>query len=181
MKLMKIIVFFLLSSLIVETIYADQRLSDIRPGIPCDEILETEKRLGSVELAVNDGEGISNYIGIQEGQKVTIVYRCDKGRLIEQKIIFASTSRDEAYRLANEQKTKLTERFGDPIHDGLELSIWKKFYFGFVGADLDYLTSVVVWGREKEDAMLLIQETETNLWEVSISQGSTKLEYILNN
>ena len=177
---MKLIIFFLLSSLIVEAIYADQRLPDIQLGIPCDKIPEIERRLGSLELTVIDGKGISKYTGIQGGQKTTIVYRCEQGRLIEQTIIFTSASRDEAYRFANEQKIKLTKRLGDSIHDGLNLSIWKKLYFGFMGADLDLLIDVVVWGRAKEDVMLLVQETGTNLWQVSISQGSSKWEYILN-
>ena len=178
---MKIIVFFLLSLLIVEAVCAEQRLSDIRPGVPCDKIPETEKRLGSLELAVHDAKGISKYTGTHGEKKATIVYHCDKGRLTEQKIIVISTTRDEAYRFANEQKIELTKRLGDPIHDGLDLNIWKRLFFGFVGADLDYLTGAVVWGRAKEDAMLLVKETGTNLWEISISLGSSKLEYILNS
>lgn len=178
---MKLFIFILLSSLIVEAIYAEQRLWDIRPGFPCDKIPETEKRLGSLELSVHDGKGISQYAGTQGGKKATIEYRCDKGRLAEQVIIITITSRDEANRIANAQKIKLAERLGNPIHDGLDLSIWKKLYFGFMGADLDYLTSVVVWGRKKEDAMLLIMESGTNLWEIYISQGSSKSEYIFNS
>jgi len=50
-----------------------------------------------------------------------------------------------------------------------------------MGADLDYLTIVVVWGRAKEDAMLMVRETETKKWQVTISQGSSKVEYILNS
>jgi len=46
-----------------------------------------------------------------------------------------------------------------------------------MGADLDYLTIVVVWGRAKEDAMLMVRETETKKWQVTISQGSSKVEY----
>ena len=53
--------------------------------------------------------------------------------------------------------------------------------FGFLGADLDYLNSVVVWGKAKEDVMLLVRETEDKRWEVTISQGSSKTEYILNS
>ena len=53
--------------------------------------------------------------------------------------------------------------------------------FGFLGADLDYLTSVVVWGRAKEDVMLLVRKTEDKHWVVSISRGSSKMEYILNS
>ncbi len=52
--------------------------------------------------------------------------------------------------------------------------------FGILGADLDYLTSVVVWGKEKKDVMLLVRETEDKSWVVIISQGSSKIEYILN-
>ena len=66
---MKIIVFFLLSLLIVEAVCAEQRLSDIRPGVPCDKIPETEKRLGSLELAVHDAKGISKYTGTLGGKK----------------------------------------------------------------------------------------------------------------
>ena len=53
--------------------------------------------------------------------------------------------------------------------------------FGFLGADLDYLTSVVVWGRAKEDVMLSVRETEDKLWMVIISQVSSKMAYILNS
>ncbi len=178
---MKIIVYLLFSALIVEVVCAEQRLLDIRPGVPCGKILETEKRLGSVESTVHDAQGNSKYSGIQGGRKATIVYRCDKGLLAEQTIIVISSTRDEAYRFADEQKIELSKRLGDPIHDGLDLDIWKRLYFGFMGADLDYLASVVVWGRAEEDTMLLIKEIGKNLWEVSISQGSSKFEYILNS
>lgn len=178
---MKIIAFFLLASLMIEAVYAEQRLSDIRPGLPCDQAQEAEKRLGSLNLSSDDSNGISRYTAIYRGKKATIVYRCDKGLLTELTIIVTSTTRDEAYQFANEQKIELIKRLGDPIHDGLGLSIWKRFYYGFMGADLDYITSIVVWGREKEDTMLSVRESEPNLWEVHISQGSSKLEYILNS
>ena len=178
---MKLSAFLLLSLLIVQTVCAEQRLSDLEPGVPCSKIPEIEKRLGSVELAARNAKGISVYAGVQGGEKATIVYHCDKERLTEQKIIITSTTRDEAYRLANEQKIKLTKLLGEPIHDGLDLNIWKRLYFAFVGSDLDYLTRVVVWGRAKEDTMLLLKEKGPNLWEVSISRGSSKLEYILNS
>jgi hypothetical protein len=178
---MKIIVFFLLPLLIVNAVYADQRLSDIRPGIPCDRIAETEKRLGSVESDVHGTQSTMRYTGTQGGEKATIIYHCDTGRLTEQTIIFTSTTRDQAYQFAEEQKSELTKRLGEPVHDGLDLGIWKRLYFGFVGADLDYLMRVVVWGKKKEDAMLLIKETGTDQWAVSISQGSSKMEYILNS
>lgn len=177
---MKTVILFLLSSLLVEAVYAEQRLSDIRPGVPCDKIQEIEKHLGSLELAVDDSKGISKYTGTQGGKKATIEYHCDEGRLTEQTIIVTTTTRDEAYRFANEQKTELITHLGDPIHDGLDLGIWKRLIFGFMGADLDYLTGVVVWGRAKEDAMLLVKEIDSNLWKIYISQGSSKLEYILN-
>lgn len=178
---MKILIFILLSSLVVEAISAEQRLWDIMPGFPCDKILEAEKRLGSLELSDRDEKGSSQYTGTHGGKKASITYRCDKGQLTEQIIIVTIASRDEANRFTNQQKIKLAERLGDPIHDGLELSIWKKLYFGFMGADLDYLTRVVVWGRAKKDVMLLIMESGSNLWEVSISQGSSKSEYIFNS
>ena len=178
---MKILFFILLSSLVVETISAEQRLWDIRPGSPCYKIPEVEKRLGSLELSVRDEKGSSQYAGTQGGKKASITYRCDKGQLTEQIIIITMASRDEANQFANQQKTKLAERLGDPIHDGFELSIWKKLYFGFMGADLDYLTRVVVWGRAKKDVMLLIKESGSNQWEVSISQGSSKSEYVFNS
>jgi hypothetical protein len=178
---MKIIVLFLLSWLMANAVYADQRLSDVRPGIPCDRIAETEKRLGSVAADVHGTQSTMRYTGTQGGEKATIIYHCDKGRLTEQTIIVTSTTRDEAYRFAEEQKTALTKRLGEPVHDGLDLGIWKRLYFGFMGADLDYLLRVVVWGKKKEDAMLLIKETGVDQWEVSISQGSSKMEYILNS
>ena len=179
--LMKILILLLLSSLMVESTLAAQRLAEIQPGAPCEKILAIEKRLGSHELVEVDGNGIRKYSGVVGGQKATIVYQCDKGRLIEQKIIVTSASRELAYGFANDQKTKISGYFGDPIHDGLDLSIWKRLYLGFIGSDLDYLTSVVVWGKAKEDAMLLIRELKPNLWEVSLSQGGPKWEYILNH
>ena len=53
--------------------------------------------------------------------------------------------------------------------------------FGILGADLDYLTSVVVWGRSKEDVMLLVKRTEEKVWVITVSQGSSKTEYIFNS
>ncbi len=50
-----------------------------------------------------------------------------------------------------------------------------------MGADLEYLSSVVVWGKSEEDTIILIRETESNQWEVSVSRGSSKWEYILNS
>ena len=76
---------------------------------------------------------------------------------------------------------ELAKNLGEPIHDGVNLGAWRKLMFGMLGADLDYLTSVVVWGRAKEDVMLLVRETEDKRWEVTISQGSSKTEYILNS
>ena len=90
-------------------------------------------------------------------------------------------TREEAYRFAREQRAELSKRLGEPIHDGLDLAGWRQLYFRFMGADLDYLTIVVVWGRAKEDAMLMVRETETKKWQVTISQGSSKVEYILNS
>ncbi|MCU7878933.1 MAG: hypothetical protein KZQ84_19430 [Candidatus Thiodiazotropha sp. (ex Lucinoma borealis)] len=178
---MKTIVFLLLASLIIAEVYAEERLSDIRLGTSCNMIPETEKRLGSIELAVDDSNGIRKYSGTFEGKKATIVYYCNDGRLTEQTVIITSATQDEAYRFANEQKASLILRLGDPIHDGLSLGIGRRIFFGILGADLDYLTRVVVWGRAKEDTMLEIKEIGNELWEVSISQGSSKLAYILNS
>lgn len=178
---MKINLFFLISLLMAEAVCAEQRLWDIRPGISCDKIPEIETRLGSHKLAVDDAAGISKYAGTQGGEKASIEYHCDEERMAEQKIIVTATTRDAAYKFANEQKTALSKRLGDPIHDGLSLGTWQKLFFGFTGADLDYLTLVIVWGRAEEDVMLSIRETGTNLWEITISQGSSKIEYILNS
>ena len=175
------IIVFLFGSLLVGTVCAGQRLADIQPGFPCDGIPQVEKRLGSVELAAQNANGISKYKGTEGGVEATIVYHCDKGRLAEQQIIFTSTTQSNAYQIANELRKELAKNLGDPIHDGLNLSAWKKMMFGILGADLDYLTSVVVWGRAKEDVMLLVRETEDKLWVITISQGSSKMEYILNS
>ena len=175
------IVIFLLTSLLVGTACAGQRLADIQPGFPCDEIPQAEKRLGSVELAAHDKNGISKYSGTQGGVEVTVVYHCDKGQMTEQEIIITSTTQSNAYQIANELRKELAKYMGEPIHDGLNLRAWRKMIFGFLGADLDYLTSIVVWGRAKEDVMLLVRETEDKLWVIIISQGSSKMEYILNS
>jgi hypothetical protein len=172
---------FLLASLLVGTVCAGQRLTDIQPGFPCDGIPQVEKRLGSVELAAQDANGISKYKGMQGAAEATIVYHCDQGRLTKQEVIFTRSTRSKAYRIADEQRNELSKHLGEPIHDGLNLGVWRKVMFGFLGADLDYLTSVVVWGKAKEDVMLLVRETEDEEWEIIISQGSSKLEYILNS
>ncbi|MBF0264276.1 MAG: hypothetical protein HQL46_03325 [Gammaproteobacteria bacterium] len=175
------IIAFLLASLLAGTAYAEQRLTDIQPGFPCAEIPQVEKRLGSKELAVQDTKGISKYTGTQGGAKVTVVYHCDKGQLAELEIIFMSTAKSNAYQMANELRIELAKYLGKPIHDGFNLTTSRTMMFGFLGADLDYLTSVVVWGSAKEDVMLLVRETEDKLWEIIISQGSSKMEYILNS
>ena len=172
---------FLLAFLLVGTVCAGQRLADIRPGFPCDGIPQVEKRLGSVELAAQDANGISKYRGTQGGVEATVVYHCDKGQMTEQEIIFTSTTQSNAYQIANELRKELAKNLGEPIHDGLNLKVWRKMMFGILGADLDYLTSVVVWGRGKGDVMLLVRETEDKLWVITISQGSSKMEYILNS
>ena len=175
------IIAFLLVSLLVGTVCAGQRLADIQSGFPCKGIPQVEKSLGSVELATLDTNGISKYTGTQGGVEATIVYHCDQGRLTEQEIIFTSTTQSKAYQIANEQRKELAKNLGEPIYDGLNLGVWRKMMFGILGADLDYLTSVVVWGRAKEDVMLLVRETEDKLWVITISQGSSKMEYILNS
>ena len=178
---MRIMVVLVLSLLMVEAAGAVQRLSDIRVGALCDKIPEIEKRLGSLESAVDDAKGVSTYTGTYDGQKATVVYHCEGGKLTEQTITVPAASPEAAHRFANEQKRGLIQRLGDPIHDGLELPVWRRLFFGFLGADLDYLTSVVVWGRAKEDVMLSVTETANNLWKVTISQGSPKTEYIFNS
>lgn len=175
------IIVFLLASLLVGTVFSGQRLTDIQPGLPCDRIPQVEKRLGSLEVAAQDKNGISKYTGTQGGIEVTVVYHCDKGRLTKQEIIFTSTTQSNAYQIANDIRNELAKNLGEPIHDGLNLGVWRKMKFGILGADLDYLTSVVVWGRAKEDVMLLVKETEDKLWVITISQGSSKMEYILNS
>ncbi len=175
------IVVFLLAALLVGTVCAEQRLGDIQLGFPCDEIAQVEKRLGSVELAPQDTNGVSKYRGTQGGIEATVVYHCDKGQLTEQEIIITSTTQSNAYQIANELSKELAKNLGEPIHDGLNLRVWRKMIFGTLGADLDYLTSVVVWGRAKEDVMLLVRETNDKLWVIIISQGSSKMEYILNS
>ena len=175
------IVIFLLAAPLVGTVCAGQRLGDIQPGFPCDGIPQVEKRLGSVELASQNRNGISKYTGTQGGVEVTVVYHCDKGQLAEQEIIYTSRTQSDAYRIANELRKELAKKLGEPIHDGLNLGVWEKMKFGMLGADLDYLTSVVVWGRAKADMMLLVRETEDKTWIITISQGSSKMEYILNS
>lgn len=175
------VIVFLLASLLVGTVCAGQRLADIQPGFPCGNIPQVEKGLGSVELAAQDKNGISKYTGTQGGVEVTVVYHCDKGQLTEQEIIFTSTTQSNAYQIANELRKEIAKSLGEPVHDGLNLGVWKKMKYGMLGADLDYLTSVVVWGRAKEDVMLLVRETEDKLWVITISQGSSKMEYILNS
>lgn len=156
-------------------------MADIRPGMPCDTIPALERQLGSRQLKEQDSSGVSEYRGTQGGREARIVYQCTEGSLTEQTVVVVVASRDEAYRYANERKALLARRLGDPIHDGLDLAAWRKLLFGFLGGDLDYLTSVVVWGRADEDVMLSVTEVGGKLWQVSISQGSSKLEYITNS
>ncbi|QYZ67057.1 MAG: hypothetical protein OI74_15640 [Gammaproteobacteria bacterium (ex Lamellibrachia satsuma)] len=177
---MKKFIACLLFFLLIETAFAGQRLADIQSGFPCDEIAQFEKNQGSVELAALDANGISKYRGKQGGREATVVYHCEQGRLTEQEIILTYAIRSKAYQVANEQSIELAKALGKPIHDGLNLKTWRRILSGILGADLDYLTSVVVWGKAKEDAMLLVRETADKRWEVIISQGSSKHEFILN-
>jgi len=167
--------------LIALSVCGEERLSVIRPGIPCKNIPDIERQLGSVELNRDSSGVLIEYSGIQGGKEARIIYRCDGGRLTEQRVMVMLAGRDEAYRYADAQKTALSERLGDPIHDGLQLPVWRRLLFGFLGADLDYLTAVVVWGRESEAFMLSVTQAGESLWQVSISQGSSKLEYIINS
>jgi hypothetical protein len=175
------IVVFLLAALLVGTVCAGQRLRDIQLGSPCDEIAQLEKRLGSVELAPRDTKGVNKYKGTEGAIEATLVYHCDEGKLAEQEVIITSATRSNAFQVADELSKELAKDLGIPIHDGLNLRVWRKMMFGFLGADLDYLTSVVVWGRAKEDVMLLVTETEDKTWVIIISRGSSKMEYILNS
>ncbi len=176
---MKNIVVFLVLLLQAGVLCAEQSLM-VRSGVPCDGIPEIEQSLGSVEVAA-DAKGVSRYKRMQDGIEAMVVYRCDKGRLAEQAIIFTSSDRNEAHQIANKQRKRLVESQGEPIHDGLNLPTWKRMMYGILGADLDYLMSTVVWGRAEEDVMLQIRETEDKRWEIVISQGSSKMEYILNS
>lgn len=110
-----------------------------------------------------------------------ISYHCVAGALVEQRILVAVDSREEALGYADAQRRELVRRLGDPIHDGLRLPTWRKLLYGFLGADLDYLTAVVIWGNRDEDPMLRLSQTDAKRWQVSISQGSSKLEYIINS
>ena len=171
-----------LAALLTETGAASEdRFWAAELGVPCAEIPEIEKHLGSVGLEVPEDKDVLRYGRNRGSRTASIEYRCHNGRLSEQTLIVTGGSRDEAYRIAAEQKKRLVELVGEPIHDGLELSVWKRLYFGFVGADLDYLTAVVVWGREKEDSMLLVKEVGKKVWQVSVSRGSPKSEYIFNS
>ncbi len=175
------IVLTLLLLIAIEAAYADQRLADVRPGMPCDKVPEIEKRLGSLESSVDYSTGIMRYQGTQGVEKAVILYHCEKEKLTELKIIVATSTREGALRFARVQKKELIEHLGEPVHDGLDLKFWKRLYFGFMGADLEYLSSVVVWGKSEEDTIILIRETESSQWEVSVSRGSSKWEYILNS
>lgn len=165
----------------VSSVTAEERLADVRLRIPCETIPDIEQRLGSVQLTENISTGSLEYNGTHGGKKAKITYQCADGSLTEQTIVVPAASREEAYRFADAQKIEISKRLGDPIHDGLHLATWRKLLFGFLGADLDYLTAVVVWGRAKEDVMLSVWETGESLWQVSISQGGSKLEYIINS
>lgn len=171
----------LLLFLVALSAHGGERLANIRLGTPCDAIPELEQQLGSLELTLPDSTGVSEYRGTQGGKEAKIVYQCTEGSLAEQTVIVTTSNRDEAYRFANAQITELSRRLGEPIHDGLHLAAWRKLLFGFLGADLDFLTAVVVWGRANKDVMLSIRQTGENLWQVSISQGNEKLEYIINS
>ena len=163
------------------SVHGGERLADIRPGIPCNAIPALERQLGSIELTEQESAGISEYRGTHGGREARIVYQCSEGSLTEQTVIVTALTRAEAYRLADEQTVELSKRLGRPIHDGLNLPGWRKLLFGFLGGDLDYLTAVVVWGRADEDVMLSLKEIGGKLWQISISQGSSKLEYITNS
>ena len=173
--------FTLLLWITIEAAHADQRLVDVQPGMPCDKVSEIEKRLGSLESSIDYSTGIMRYQGTQGGEKAVILYHCEKEKLTELKITVTTSTQKGALRFARTQKKELIEHLGEPVHDGLDLKFWKRFYFGFMGADLEYLSSVVVWGKSEEDTIILIRETESSQWEVSVSRGSSKWEYVLNS
>ena len=177
---MRFALFFLLLCSMAPVAGAAQRLLDLRPGVPCDKISETERILGSVETAVNGPDGASEYTGTQGGLEASMVYICENGLLAEQRILVTAASREAAYRFANGQKAELVRQFGSPVHDGFDLDIWSRLYFGFKGSDLDYLSEVVVWGKAKEDVMLSVRQKGEARWEITISQGSPKQEFNLN-
>ena len=157
------------------------RIADLRPGVACERIPGIEQSLGSIALG-DRGEGSElSYRGIQGARTAMISYHCVAGALAEQRILVVVDSREEALGFADAQRRELVRRLGDPIHDGLRLPTWRKLLYGFLGADLDYLTAVVIWGNRDEDPMLRLSQTDAQQWQVSISQGSSKLEYIINS
>ena len=167
--------------LITLSAFGADRFANLHPGISCINIPEIERQLGSVELTFPTPAGISEFSGTQGGKKAKITYRCVDGKLSEQTVTVTTSSREEAYRFAHEQTVEISGRLGKPMHDGPQLATWRRLLFGALGADLDYLTAVVVWGRADEDLMLSVREAAENRWQVSISQGSSKLEYIINS
>jgi hypothetical protein len=158
-----------------------ERLAEIPLGTACESIPGIELKLGSVAVTGQDVDGISRYSGIHGGREAEIVYHCAGGSLTEQIVVVTTGSRDEAIRFAQAQKIALSNRLGKPVHDGLNLPTWRRLLSGILGADLDYLMNVVVWGRANEDVILQISETGADRWQVSISQGGSKLEYIINS
>ncbi|MCP3868184.1 MAG: hypothetical protein GY703_08850 [Gammaproteobacteria bacterium] len=181
MNCVKLIVFNLLALWMLGTAGANQRLLELKPGISCEKIPVLESRLGSIQQTHPVADGSLHYSGTQKGVPATVRYQCSEGQLVEQKITITVPSREEAYRIADEQKAELSRYFGEPVHDGLDMPLWRHFLHGFLGADLDYLTTVVVWGTADQDAMLSVKETKSRQWEICISQGSPKLEYRLNS
>ena len=156
-------------------------MSDISPGAACGRILQLEQGLGSSVLSDHGPAGVTRYAGTQGGREATVEYLCEIGKQAEQGDSVTFTSHDEALRFASEQKRELTRHLGEPLHDGLDLGLWQRLLLGFKGADLDYLTSVVVWGKGKDDALLQVRQTGDSLWEISVSRGISKMEYILNS
>ena len=163
------------------SVLGGERLAQIPLGTGCDSIPGAELRLGSVALTGQDADGISRYRGMHGGREAEIVYHCAGGSLAEQTVVVTTGSRDEAILFAQSQKIALSNRLGEPVHDGFNLPTWRRLLFGFLGADLDYLMSVVVWGRATEDVILQVSEAGADRWQVSISQGGSKLEYIINS
>ncbi len=177
---MKTIFTLLLSLLYISTASADQRFTDIPLGSACKKILQIETSLGS-KITKGDINTISHFTGTLNGMEPSIVYHCEQGKVSKHKIILSTKTEKEAYRIANVQSAELKKTLGEPIHDGFNLRLARSIRLGVMGGDMDYLTSVVVWGKAEKDAILVIKKTKENLWEITISRGNSKMEYILNS
>lgn len=172
-----LILFLLVTALPVP---AAERLLDLQPGVPCAGISQIEQGLGSIEIT-GSADGGMEFRGVYAGREARIIYRCKESSLTEQIIQIVISGRDQALGFAEQQKAELASQLGDPIHDGLNLPVWRRLLFGILGGDLDYLMSVVVWGRADQDLMLSVTAAGDDRWLITLSRGSSKLEYIINS